>query len=102
MECAQPEEINIASVQNLIMQGDRHYSGHGSTVFGRDTYLEHLMHHLPEDSIVSSELYSYISTASDTRGGIRSTMLEGLSRFLRSNVLRTSTSWTGRSLWPSG
>lgn len=88
MECAQPEEINIASVQNLIMQGDRHYSGHGSTVFGRDTYLEHLMHHLPEDSIVSSELYSYISTASDTRGGIRSTMLEGLSRFLRSNVLR--------------
>ena len=78
MECAQPEEINIASVQNLIMQGDRHYSGHGSTVFGRDTYLEHLMHHLPEDSIVSSELYSYISTASDTRGGIRSTMLEGL------------------------
>ena len=88
MECAQPEEINIASVQNLIMQGDRHYSGHGSSVLGRETYLERLMGHLPEDSIVSGELYSYISTASDTRGGIRSTMLEGLSRFLRSNVLR--------------
>ena len=50
--------------------------------------MESLLDEMPEDSVARSGLYSYVHTAPDTRGGIRSTMLEGLSHFLRSKVLR--------------
>ena len=88
MEAAQPEQVNMASIQNIVMQGDKRCSGGHSPLLRSATYLERLLELLPENSVVNSELYSYVSTASDTRGGIRSTMLDGLSCFLRSDVLR--------------
>lgn len=79
MEHAEYEEINMASVYQFIAKGEER--------FGAGTYLKEFVSKLPNSSIASMMLQSYISTASDTRAGIRSTFLEGIAMFARSEGL---------------
>lgn len=79
MEYADSNEITMASVYQLIAKGEER--------FGGNTYLKEFVSNLPSDSIASMLLQSYVSTANDTRAGIRSTFLEGLSMFARSEGL---------------
>ena len=84
LEKAEPDQITMASVFQMIAKGDQKFSG--------STYLQRFAEELPQDSITSWELLSYTTTASETRGGIRSVFLNGLSIFARSNGLRSMLS----------
>ena len=76
-----PEEINITSVYSIIMKGDER--------FAASTYLKELTQRCNEkDSIIAEQLYSYVTTANDTKAGIRSVMLNGLSVFSQSEAIR--------------
>jgi len=76
MEYAKPEQVTMAGVYQLIINGDKHC--------GAASLLKALVAEMPESSVTSMLLQSYLNTASDTRGGIRSTFLEGISTFTRS------------------
>jgi Type IV secretory pathway, VirD4 components len=77
-----PEEINITSVYSIIMKGDDHFDG-------MSTYLKELTKLCNEKgSIIAEQLHSYVTTAPDTKGGIRSVMLNGLSVFSQSDSIR--------------
>lgn len=79
MEFAKGEEINMASVYQFIAKGEeRLFAG---------TFLKEFVNTIPSNSIAAMLLQSYVSTANDTRAGIRSTFLEGLSMFARSEGL---------------
>lgn len=77
---AKPEQINLANVFHLITKGNER--------FGASTYLKEFVQSLPEDSVAATELFSYVTTAEETRAGIRSTFLQGLSKFVRSEGRR--------------
>lgn len=79
MMLGKPEQVNMAGVYQLIARGEER--------FGASTVLKEFVDSLPIDSVASMLLQSYVSTASDTRAGIRSTFLEGLSMFARSDGL---------------
>jgi len=79
MMLGKPEQVNMAGVYQLIARGEER--------FGGSTVLKEFVDSLPIDSVASMLLQSYVSTASDTRAGIRSTFLEGLSMFARSDGL---------------
>lgn len=79
MTLGTPEQVNMAGVYQLIARGEEHIGG--------NTVLKELIENLPVDSVASMLLQSYVSTATDTRAGIRSTFLEGLSMFARSDGL---------------
>lgn len=79
MMLGKPEQVNMAGVYQLIARGEER--------FGGNTVLKEFVDSLPIDSVASMLLQSYVSTASDTRAGIRSTFLEGLSMFARSDGL---------------
>ena len=81
MEYAEYEEINMASVYQFIAKGEERFGGPSGT------YLKEFVSKLPANSIAAMMLQSYITTASDTRAGIRSTFLEGLAMFARSEGL---------------
>lgn len=76
---ARPEQINIASVFQFIIKGEQR--------LGSDTSLKAFVESLPPDSVPALLLYSYISTANVTKGGIRSTFLSGLSKYALSKGL---------------
>lgn len=78
-EVAQPDEINMSSVFQMIIRGDER--------FATSTYLKEFVNSLPKDSPAAMQLHSYITSANDTRGGIRSVFLEGISMFARSEGL---------------
>lgn len=78
---AEPDEINLASLYYLIAQGDERF-GAGST------YLKELVNLYPQYESIAMQLQSYVTTANDTRGGIRSTFLNGLSVATRSESIR--------------
>ena len=79
MMLGKPEQVNMAGVYQLIARGEER--------FGGSTVLKEFVDSLPIDSVASMLLQSYVSTAYDTRAGIRSTFLEGLSMFARSDGL---------------
>lgn len=74
-----PEQVNMAGIYQLVARGEER--------FGASTVLKEFVGSLPVDSVASMLLQSYVSTASDTRAGIRSTFLEGISMFARSEGL---------------
>ncbi len=78
-EYADAEQVNMASVYQLVAKGEGR--------MGPSNYLKSFVDSLPSDSIASMLLQSYVNTASDTKAGIRSTFLEGLSMFARSEGL---------------
>ena len=78
-KCAAPEEIHMGSLVRTVMKGDER--------FASSTYLKELVACLPKDSTAAMQLHSYITTANDTRGGIRSSFLEGIAMFTRSEGL---------------
>lgn len=78
-ECADAEQVTMASVFRMISQGE--------TRLGSETVLQKFTRELPEDSVAATLLQSYVNTADVTRAGIRSTFLEGISRFARSEAL---------------
>lgn len=79
MMMGKPEQVNMAGVYQLIARGEER--------FGGSTVLKEFVESLPIDSVASMLLQSYVTTASDTRAGIRSTFLEGISMFARSDGL---------------
>ncbi|MEN6595130.1 MAG: type IV secretory system conjugative DNA transfer family protein [Clostridiaceae bacterium] len=76
MEYAKPEQVTMAGVYQLIVNGEKRC--------GPVSLLKAFVDEMPENSVTSMLLQSYLNTASDTRGGIRSTFLEGISTFTRS------------------
>lgn len=76
MEYAKPEQVTMAGVYQLIVNGDKRC--------GPASLLKAFVDEMPENSVTFMLLQSYLNTASDTRGGIRSTFLEGISTFTRS------------------
>lgn len=77
---AEPEEVNLLSVFYLVQKGEER--------FGVSTYLKELVELGENNEDVSMQLYSYVSTANDTRSGIRSTFLEGVSVATKSEAIR--------------
>ena len=86
LDYAEPEEINICNVYNFIATGEER--------LGASTYLKEFVNMLPKDSVESMLLLGYVTTASDTKAGIRSVFLEGLSLFVRSEGLKRFTSYS--------
>ena len=78
-EHAPAAQITMASVYQTIAKGDER--------LGSGTVLKEFVSSLPPDSVSAMLLQSYVSTASDTRAGIRSVFLEGISMFARSEGL---------------
>lgn len=83
MTLGRPEDVNMAGVYHLIAQGEERFGG------PNNNYLKEFVNTLPENSIAAMMLKSYVSTASDTAAGIRSTFLEGISMFARSEGMIT-------------
>ena len=79
MDHAAPEAVTIFNVFQLITKGDERFGGPGNT------YLKELISLMPSDSTAAMELHSYAHTADDTRSGIRSTFLQNLAPFIRSD-----------------
>ena len=75
-----PEEINLVSLYYMIAKGEER--------FGIATYLKTLVEMLKDHENVAMLLLSYVTTASDTKSGIRSTFLNGLSTATRSESVR--------------
>ena len=78
-EYADADQVNMASVYQLVAKGEGR--------MGPSNYLKSFVDNMPSDSIASMLLQSYVNTASDTKAGIRSTFLEGISMFARSEGL---------------
>lgn len=78
-EHAEPEEISMASVYQVIARGEERC--------GTQMVLKSFVECLDSESVAAMLLQSYVSTANDTRSGIRSTFLEGISMFARSEGL---------------
>lgn len=81
MEYGDMNQLNMANVYQLIAKGEERFGS------ASNTYLKEFVKSLPSDSIPAMMLQSYATTAEDTRGGIRSTFLEGISIFARSEGL---------------
>ena len=77
---ANPEEVNLASCYYLISQGEER--------LGASTYLREFVKLVSENEDVAMQLQSFVTTASDTAGGIRSVFLDGLSQYARSEYIR--------------
>ena len=77
---AKPEEVNLASVYYMIAKGEER--------FGTASYLKTLVDMLENHKNVAMQLLSYVTTADDTRAGIRSTFLNGLSTATKSESVR--------------
>lgn len=75
-----PEEINLASVYYLVAKGEER--------FGASTYLKTLVELLEDNENIAMQLQSYVTTANDTRAGIRSVFLDGLSIATKSESVR--------------
>lgn len=78
MDYAKPEQVTVANVFHMITKGDERFGGPGNT------YLKEFLGMIPPDSTTAMELHSYATTAEETRAGVRSTFLQGLTPFVRS------------------
>lgn len=83
LDIAEPEQINMASAYQFVARGDER--------MGISTRLKEFVEKLPPDSLPSMLLQSYVTTANDTRAGIRSTYLEGISMFAKSQGVSEMT-----------
>lgn len=79
-EFAEEDQINLASVYYLISKGEER--------FGASTYLKAFVEMSESNENVAMQLQSYVTTANDTRAGIRSTFLDGLSIATKSVSVR--------------
>ena len=79
-EFAEADQINLASVYYLISKGEER--------FGPSTYLKAFVEMSESNENVAMQLQSYVTTANDTRAGIRSTFLDGLSIATKSISVR--------------
>ena len=79
MDHAAPEAVTIANVFKFLTKGDERFGGLNNS------YLKEFINGMPDDSTAAMELHSYAHTAEDTRGGIRSTFLQGLTPYIRSD-----------------
>lgn len=79
-EFAEADQINLASVYYLISKGEER--------FGPSTYLKAFVEMSESNENVAMQLQSYVTTANDTRAGIRSTFLDGLSIATKSVSVR--------------
>ena len=79
-EFAEADQINLASVYYLISKGEER--------FGPSTYLKTFVEMSESNENVAMQLQSYVTTANDTRAGIRSTFLDGLSIATKSISVR--------------
>lgn len=80
---AKPEEVNLTSLFYFFQLGDEKY--------GASTYVKELVSFALDDGNenVAMGLQSYVSTAPETRGGIRSSFLNRLSIATRSGGVRS-------------
>ncbi len=78
---AEPWEINLPSVYQMIAKGEEK--------LGASALINRLASFFPNDYNVSMHLESYINTAPETKGGIRSVMLDGLSDLVGSEAIRS-------------
>lgn len=79
-EFGSEEQINLASVYYLISKGEER--------FGGCTYLKAFVEMAESNENVAMQLQSYVTTANDTRAGIRSTFFDGLSIATKSISVR--------------
>lgn len=77
---AKPKEVNLSSVYYFIAKGEEK--------LGVSTFLKEFVKMEEKNENVAMQLHSYITTANETRGGIRSTLLSRLSKVIRSESLR--------------
>lgn len=77
---AKPEEVNLSSVYYLISRGEKK--------FAASTYLKEFVDQEEENENVTMQLYSFVTTAPETRGGIRSSFLNRLSLATKSKSVR--------------
>ena len=80
-ELAPSDQINLVSAYYLISKGDEK--------FGPSTYIKTLVDMNEKNENISMQLQSYVTTAAETRGGIRSTFLDGLSVATKSESVRS-------------
>lgn len=78
--CASPEQVNLASVHYLISKGEETY--------GTSTYLKEFISFYSENENIAMQLQGYVTTAKETRAGIRSVFLDGLSIATKSESVR--------------
>lgn len=79
-EVADENEINLASVYYFMAKGEEKVEG--------STYLKSFLDMSENNENALMQLQSYVTTANDTRGGIRSVFLDGLSIATRSVSVR--------------
>lgn len=77
---ARPEEVNLSSVYYLIAKGEDR--------FGGSTFLKEFVKMEENNENVAMQLHGYVTTANDTRGGIRSSFLNRLSMATKSESVR--------------
>lgn len=77
---ALPEQVNLSSVYYMIERGD--------AKIGNETYLQKFVSLIRNNENIAMQLTSYITTANDTRGGIRSSFLNRLSMTTKSESIR--------------
>ena len=77
---AKPEQINLASCYYVVAKGDERY--------GASTYLKEFCKMAARNENVAMGLQAYLTTASETAGGIRAVYLDGLSKYARSISVR--------------
>lgn len=77
---ARPEEVNLSSVYYLISKGEER--------FGGSTFLKEFVEMEENNENVAMQLHGYVTTANDTRGGIRSSFLNRLSMATKSESVR--------------
>lgn len=82
---AKPKEVNLSSVFYLVQKGDAR--------FGKSNYLKELVELEEINQNVTMQLYSYTTTAEETRGGIRSSLLNKLSQCTKSTYIRNFLSY---------
>lgn len=75
-----PEEINLANVYYLMAKGEKR--------FGSSTYLRALVDMLEGNENIAMQLLSYVTTANETKAGIRSQFLDGLTIATKSESVR--------------
>lgn len=79
LDNAEPAQVTIANIYQFFARGDERC--------GMSTYLKKLVSDLPEGSTAGMLLSGYVNAPNDTRGSIKTTLLEGISTFARSEGL---------------
>ncbi len=79
LDYAAPVQVTIANIYHFFVRGDERC--------GISTYLKELISALPDGSTAGMLLSGYVNAPNDTRASIKTTLLEGISLFARSEGL---------------